>query len=94
MASIDKLFDYGKIVVYYDPYGQSVIKVRGPVTKSEPVGIVYMNWQKHEMTLPDGTPYIPTKVEYETKAYIVNVTDHTEAMKLIQQYEDNYFTQR
>lgn len=92
--SIVKLFDYGKIGVYYDSYGQSVSRVSGPVTKSEPVGIVYMNWQKHEMTLPDGTPYIPEKVEYEIKAYIVPVTDHILAMKMIQQYEDHYFTQR
>lgn len=96
MASVNKLFDYGKISVYYDPLGQSGVvgRIKGPVTKSEPVGIVYMNWEKGEMTLPDGTTYIPEKVKYETKAYIVNVTDHIEAMKLIQRYEDNYFTQR
>ena len=89
---VEKLFDHGKIGVYYDQYGNpdALRKLRGPVTESEPVGIVYMNWEKNEMTLPDGTPYVPQKIEYETKAYIVGTSDHDKVMKLIQLCEDNY----
>jgi len=89
---LTKIGEWRLIPVYYSKYHKgSVMRSRGPIEEHKDrnnVGLVFMNWETGKCTLPNGEPWIPQKVDYETKFYIVGTIDITEAIEQIEKLEN------
>ena len=90
-TGINKIGEYNGINIYYDlnsPDKKSVIRGRGPIEAHKNrnnVGPVFMNFSTGVATLPNGDVWVPEKVDYETKLYLVPTDNMDEAIKLINQ---------
>ena len=77
------------VPVYYDKNSSdpnTFYRARGPVPEHKDrnnVGVVWMNFKTGKATLPNGEPWVPEKVEYETKGYFMGTDDLEEAKDLI-----------
>jgi len=87
-----KIGEWRLIPVYYCKYYKcSVIRSRGPIEEHKDrnnIGLVYMNFETGKSTLPNGDEYVPQKVDYETKFYVVGTIDITEAIEQIEKIEN------
>jgi hypothetical protein len=77
------------VPVYYDKNStnpNTVWRARGPIPehkdRNQP-GPVYYNYETGKATLLNGEPWVPEKVDYENKAYIMGTDNIEEAKELI-----------
>lgn len=78
-----RIGEYEGVPVYFDADRTSIGRCMGPVREVNTPGIVYMNWETGKMALPSGEEWVPEKVEYEPKFYLVPTDNIEEAIELI-----------
>ena len=81
-----KIGEYNGVPVYFDADRTTIGRCMGPVREVNTPGIVYMDYQTGKMTLPSGEEWIPEKVEYEPKFYLVPTRNIKEASEMIKTY--------
>ena len=90
MKTPRRICEHEGVPVYYDDtYSGSVISCIGPVKETNYQGLVYLDKITGALTKPDGTPFKPEHVEYETKFFIVGTPDVETALAHILAYQEN-----
>lgn len=90
MSNLKKLGEYKGVPVYQDLTKTDTTsgwRARGPIEEHKNInqpGMVYMNFETGETTLPNGEKWVPLPVTYETKSYVVGNDNLEDAIFLIE----------
>ena len=86
IESVKIIGEHLGVPVYYDKNSSNpniFYQVRGPIPEhNHQLEPVFLNRETGKTTLLNGEPYVPEKVDYEIKAYIMG-TDNLEYAKVL-----------
>jgi len=77
--------------IYFDTHGSkdSVYISSGPVKEVNPPGLIYVDYENNKITKENGEQWIPEKVDYEIKFFLVGNERLKDAINSIQIIEDS-----